>query len=244
MQSHYAGIVVGYAVATLVVWLLWFTARPVVAAAAAPTFRRPWVSLALVLAGVAATIAIGQAWVRGWLLPESSVALQSLNQLIIFAPIVVAAVSHPQRLASGGLPLGAPIVGLAIGAALAVAAVAAYAFVRNLPIAVLFPFVLSSPNIDIAVQVLLEDIAIAALLLRLNAILGAKWTVTLVAALFALAHVPAMLAGGETLAAGLPSLVITTAIGLMVMGAVLATRSVWWAWPVHTCMDITQFYPS
>lgn len=245
MQSHYAGIVAGYVLATAVVWFLLAATPSVVKAREDVAFARPWLSLGVLALAVVATLGVGQVHVRGWLLPEPNVALQALNQLLIFAPIVTVVAMHPQRLVSGGAPLGGALAGLPIGAVLAVGAVVSYALTRGLSAELeqLASFILRTDNLDYAVQVLLEDIAIAALLLRARGVIGARWTVVGVAVLFALAHVPAMLTEGANMAAELPSLAISVTIGLMVMGAVLATRSIWWVWPVHTVMDITQFYP-
>lgn len=245
MQSHYAGIAMGYGLATAVVWFLWAATPAVIKAHDEITFERPWASLGLIVLAVAATLGIGQLYVRHLLLPEPNVLFQALNQALIFAPIVIVAALHKQRLASGGAPFGFAMVGLPIGAVLAVAALTAYAYTRGLggELLQLTEFVLRTDNVGYAVQVLLEDLAIAALALRLRGVIGTRWTVVAVAVLFAVGHIPALLAGGDSIIAELPSLGVSVAIGLMVMGAVLATRSIWWVWPVHTSMDITQLYP-
>lgn len=242
MQGHYAGIVVGYAIATALLWGLWLLARPLVAGREEVAFKRSWLELVLFGAAVMIVLAIGQAFVGGLLLPNTTIVFQSLNQIVIFSPILALVASHPQRFLSGGLPLGPAAAGLPIGVALASVSVVAYAWMRGADSGSLVAFIFQPTNIDIAVQVLLEDIAIAALLLRVRTIIGTAGTVAAVAILFAAAHIPAMLAQGGGILEGAPALAISAFIGVLVMGAVLCTRSIWWAWPVHTCMDIAQFY--
>lgn len=241
MDAHYFGLIAGYAAATAVLWALWFVARPLVAAPGPLRFERPWLEVGLVILAVLATIAVGQAYLRDMLLTDEGPVLQSANQALIFAPILIAVALRPHRIAGGGLPLGMSTVGLPIGLVLAAGALAIYALTRGEDIGALFHSVVRIDNAPHAAQVLFEDIAIAALLLRLNSALGARWAVVLVAGLFAAAHIPAMLTGGAELIE-LGTLVLDTLLGVMVMGAIIATRSIWWLWPVHLAMDLTQFY--
>ena len=95
-------------------------------------------------------------------------------------------------------------------------------------------------NVSIAVQVLLEDVLIAALAARLVAATNWMVAIGVAAALFAAAHIPAMLAEGASIN-DLSSLVLDTGLGVMVIGAIIVSRNVWWFWPVHAVMDLTQF---
>jgi hypothetical protein len=49
-----------------------------------------------------------------------------------------------------------------------------------------------------------------------------------------------MLAEGATLT-GLWTLVLDTGLGVLVIGAIIVSRNVWWFIPVHSVMDLTQF---
>lgn len=241
MDNHYSGIIAGYAVATAVVWLLYFLARPVVAGSAALSFQRPWLEIGLVLVAAALTIGVGQLYVRHMLLPDEGVALRSANQALIFAPLLLLVFVRAPGAAGGGMPFGSAILGLLVGIIVAVGATLLYALVRGFAPQDVSASVLQIDNIPHAAQVLFEDIAIAALLLRLGAAISTKWAVVLVAALFAAGHIPAMIANGAQLTE-LSSLLLDTGIGVIVAGAVLTTRSIWWLWPLHTAMDLTQFY--
>jgi len=95
-------------------------------------------------------------------------------------------------------------------------------------------------NISIAVQVLLEDILIAALAARLVAATKVWIAIVVAAALFAAAHIPAMLAEGAGLSQ-LSTLLLDTGLGVLVIGAIITSRNVWWFWPIHAVMDLTQF---
>ena len=240
MDGHYAGILAGYAAATAFIWLLWFVARPLVATATTLSYTKPWIEIGLVLLAAAATIGVGQLYVRHMLLPENGVALEALNQLIIFAPLVLIAFLRPRGGRGAGLSLDTSAAGLPIGIAAAVGATLLYAQVRGFASGEVFHSLLAIDNIPHVAQVLFEDIAIAALLLRLRAAIGFMKAVVLVAALFAAGHIPAMLANGADVQE-LTSLVLDTGIGVLVVSAVLATRSIWWLWPLHTAMDLTQF---
>jgi hypothetical protein len=88
---------------------------------------------------------------------------------------------------------------------------------------------------------LFEDITVAALMLRMRGAVGVLAAIALVAALFASGHIPAMLANGAT-PGQLMTLFLDAGIGVLVLGAIMTTRSIWWFWPIHTAMDLTQFF--
>lgn len=89
-MSHSVFLAVGYSVACLLWWVmdrfvpLWRDPEH-------PTFRKPWLDVIRVLLGVIGTIALGQLWSAGIRL-EAEGALgsiaESINQIVIFAPII------------------------------------------------------------------------------------------------------------------------------------------------------------
>lgn len=241
MHGHYIGIIAGYAAATALVWLLWLAARTVIAAPERVAFQRPWLEVGLVVVAAAMTIGVGQAYMRGLLLADEGVALRTANQALIFAPLLLLLLIRQPGPRGAGLPFGRPMLGLLIGLGLAGGAVALYAIVRGFDMSAVFASVIDADNIPHAAQVLFEDIAVAALLLRMGAAIGGRWSIGVVAALFAAAHIPAMLANGVA-ANEFAALLLDTGVGVMLLGGVLATRSIWWLWPLHTAMDLTQFY--
>lgn len=241
MSSHYIGLMAGYGAVAAAIWALWAARTPFLRLGP-PTVRRPWLDLGLLLAAAVGVIAVGQAYTAGWLFSHDNPALECLNQILIFAPMLVVQALRPQPFATSGLPArGWP--GLLLGCLLALAALAIFLAVQGRldDYVALLGFVFRPGHAPQAVQVLLEDVAIAAVLLRLAAALGPRVAVGLAAALFAAAHIPAILASNGSLA-DLQTLVLDTVIGVMVLAAVLRTRAIWWLFPIHYVMDMTQFF--
>jgi hypothetical protein len=93
----------------------------------------------------------------------------------------------------------------------------------------------------LAVQVLLEDLAIVILFVRLAAAAGARTAVGGAAALFAAAHIPALLAQGVVAASDLVGLFRDVGLGVIVLGTAWRSADISWLWPVHFALDMTQF---
>jgi hypothetical protein len=131
-----------------------------------------------------------------------------------------------------------------IGLVLAGIALLAYFYARGAPneLPGFLAFLPSPRHLPHLMQVLLQDIGIAAFLARLSAGLGRVGATALVAILFQASHAPAKLAQGATLQS-LSSLAIDTMLALIVLSAVIVTRSIWWFVPVHLALDMTQLYP-
>ena len=96
-------------------------------------------------------------------------------------------------------------------------------------------------HVSYLVQVLLEDLSIAILFVRFRNVLGLRWTLLLVALLFAAAHVPGLLArGGNT--SDLWRLIGDVGLGVLGLALLQRLQDVWWFWMVHFALDMTQFY--
>jgi hypothetical protein len=253
IPAHYWGLLAAYATAVALVWLVKWIAKPAFLANPAPHFEKPWLELGLALLAVAAIVGVGQLYVAEALLPRTSKLNEMLNQLIIFSPMVLLVAVRPQPLRSAFVTPRAMPGGLVLGVALAFAALGAYTAVRGylppgdgLVPAVEYPRLVSSvfhPELlHNGVQVFLEDFAVAALLSRLAASIGGRGAIVVVAALFAAAHAPTMIAEGVS-ATEIMRLAYDAVLGAAVLGTVLATRSIWWFFPVHFVMDMSQFYP-
>jgi hypothetical protein len=175
-------------------------------------------------------------------LPGDSELFRSANQVLIFLPALAVLVLQGSFWRKNFLPLEGAAGSLILGLGLALAAFTVFVAARHGIGA--WPEMgrqIAGPaSISIAVQVLLEDILLAALAARLLA--ATNWMVAIgaVAALFAAAHIPAMLAEGVALNE-LGSLVLNTGLGVVVIGAIIVSRNVWWFWPLHAVMDLTQF---
>ena len=210
-----------------------------------PRFHRPWLEVGLALVAVVGVLLLGQLWVRGIRLPaEGPVApfVESVNQLLIFSPILLLPLVRRQSYETALLRKDRVLARIGIGIVLAAIALAAHVGVRRLmgDEVLLVPRVLQLENVDEAFQVLFEDVAIAILLVRLAAAIGARRAVVAAASLFAAGHIPSMVAQGASISE-LVALLRDVTLGLVVLGAVLRSRDVLWFWPVHVTMDLTQF---
>jgi hypothetical protein len=241
MSSQYTGIISAYGLVSLAVFALWW-AKTRFLCLELVAVKRPWLELALLGAAVASIILIGRAWSLGLMFPHKNVALECVNQFLIFSPILVVQAVLPNPLPTAGLPpKGAP--GLLLGALLAMISLAAYLFVQGglSDYRDLVVFIFHADHSSDALQVLLEDVAIASILFRIAAFGGIRVAAVIVAALFAAAHIPAMLAVGVN-PSGMESLLLNTLIGSAILSAVLVTRSIWWLFPVHFVLDMTQLF--
>ena len=102
-QDHYQPLVVAYLVG-LGGWLLASLWLPEVwPRKPAERIERPWMEVGSALVGAIGIIAMGQLWSRGIRLPEQGALgplLGSINQLLIFAPILLVLVIRHQPLTS------------------------------------------------------------------------------------------------------------------------------------------------
>lgn len=243
-MEHYGGIAAGYAVSVGVFWGLLASGRGRALVLEPYSATRPALEIVFAILSVIAVIGVGQLYIRGWLLEDEGELFQSLNQLLIFAPVVVLAAIRGQTLNALMFPSGMAIAtSLLVGLVLATLALGAYLAARGLAAewGDVVAHLADRSHVSLAVQVLLEDVTIAFLLARLRAATGTLWAIVIVAVLFQLAHIPALLANGATLEM-LSSLILDTAIGLAVFGAILKSRNILWFWPIHVVLDLMQFY--
>jgi hypothetical protein len=167
---------------------------------------------------------------------------ESLNQIVIFAPIMAVPLLRRHGWASAWIRWHAFLLRVTIGVAFALAALFLYSsFEAGAPsYAETLRGVFAPSRAHLAVQVLLEDVAIAILLVRVAAAVGSRKAVVGVAFLFAAAHIPAMLAQGVAFAE-LLGLVRDFGLGVLVLGTVWRSADIAWLWPVHFALDMTQF---
>jgi len=214
-----------------------------------PDLKRPWTDLGLVFLAVIAVIGVGQLYTAGYLLPTSGELgpwAEAVNQLLIFSPIPLLILLRRQPLSTALLPVKRLPARVAAGVGLALLAGVAYSAVARdfslIPGAVADEAAAGRLPAH-AVQVFMEDLAIAALLVRLAAAVRSEWAAgALVAVLFAASHVPAMLSDGGGLAAGdVLRLALDVGIGLIVMVGLLKSRDLLWLYPTHLLLDVAQF---
>jgi hypothetical protein len=244
-QDHYPPLVVAYLVG-LGGWLvanrllprLW-PRKPI------EGFAHPWREFWIALAGAAGILVMGQLWTRGIRLPEQGTAgpiLGAINQVLIFAPIVLVVLIRRQSWVTAWLPRGHLGVRLVVGLGLAAVAVTAYALLRAGADA---PWVLLSRiwrygHLDEMTQVFLEDLTIAIVFVRLAAAVGSRWATVVVAGLFAAGHVPVMVSQGASWLE-FAGLLRDAGLGAAVILILQRSRDVVWFWCIHFALDMTQF---
>ena len=124
--------------------------------------------------------------------------LGAMNQIFIFAPLLLVVVLRRQSWETAWLPRRRLAVRLLLGLVLASLAVSAYSILRAGAVApwVLWGRIRRYENVDKMVQVLVEDLTIAILFVRLAGAIGRRWTTVIVACLFAAGHIPVMVSHG------------------------------------------------
>lgn len=244
-QEHYPPLVVSYVVA-LGGWLLASRLFPKVwPGGPEERIAKPWREFGIALLGAIGIVAMGQLWTRGIRLPTRGALgpiLASINQLLIFAPILLVVIIRRQPWTSAWLPRTHIVTRLLVGVVLAILAVTVYSLLRkgaDTPWS-LIGRMCRYEHIDNMVQVFLEDLTIAILFVRLAAAIGRRWATVIVACLFAAGHIPVMISHGVTWfeAAGLLG---DTVLGIAVILVLQRSRDVVWFWCIHYCLDMTQF---
>lgn len=206
---------------------------------------RPWTEFGIALLGAAGILVMGQLWAKGIRLPEKGSAgplLGSVNQVLIFAPILLVMVVRRQPWTSAWLPRARVATRLLVGLVLATLAVTAYSLLRDRADApwIIVGRIWRYEHIDEMVQVFLEDLTIAILFVRLAGAIRRTWATVVVACLFAVGHVPAMVSLGVTWSE-LAGLVWDAGLGVIAILVLQRSRDVVWFWFIHFCLDMTQF---
>jgi len=242
--SHSWLLVVAYA-STCALWWAQKRIVPLWPERPSPRFRHPWRELIIALVAVVGVLLLGQLWVRGIRLEAqgwAGILAESANQIIIFAPVIAVPIVRRHGWASAWVRLDHLLARVAIGLGLALFALLLYsALERGAPSYVETIRAVYSPSrIPLAVQVLLEDLAIAILFVRLAAAIGPRGAVLAAAALFATAHVPTIIARhGDVIE--LVGLVRDVGLGVLVLSTARRSADIAWLWPVHYSLDMTQF---
>ncbi len=244
-QEHYPPLVAAYLVG-LGGWLLASRLLPGVwPREPGPGLERPWREFGFAMVGVVGILLMGQLWSRGIRLPERGALgplVGSINQVLIFAPILLVLAIRRQPWTTAWLPRQRIATRLLVGVVLASLAVTAYSLLRDGAGApwVVLGRILRYEHVDEMVQVFLEDLAIAIVFVRLAGAIGNRWATVVVACLFAAGHIPAMLSQGATWLE-LAGLLRDAGLGVAVMLVLQRSRDVVWFWCIHFSLDMTQF---
>lgn len=208
-------------------------------------FEKPWKEFLLSLTAIVLCLGIGQLYIKGLLFPRDNdfrFLLESLNHLLIFAPFPLLLLIRKQAFISAWIP--ARDLGKSIGLGLFLAILAIFLFLLlKGKIAQFLPVltdVYHYKNLPLLVQVFLEDLAIAICFIRFQALIGERWAMIIVASLFALGHIPAMLSEGFTAANAL-GLLLDAMLVVSVLLVLRRWRNILWFWMIHYAMDMMQF---
>ncbi|HVT58266.1 MAG TPA: hypothetical protein VHR45_07685 [Thermoanaerobaculia bacterium] len=245
IDSHYLALAAGYAVAAL----SWLAVARMLPRVWPPTpaihFAHPWREVGWALLAVLAVVGLGQLWGAGWRLPEQGnlgILFESINQLVIFSPLLLLLWLRRQPPSTAWIPTDRVATRVLVGLVLATLAFLAFTLVsRDAPWLALLGRISRPRNAPFAVKVLLYDLGSAILFVRLRAALGLRLSILLVAALFAAAHVPALLQQGAT-PGELARLVLDAGLGVGILSVVQRSADIWWFWPVHFALAVTQFW--
>jgi len=206
---------------------------------------QPWREFGIALIGAAGVLAAGRLWSRGVRLPEGGSLgplAAALNQVLIFAPILLVPLLRRHSWVTAWLPRHRFAARLAVGLLLSGVALSAYSLFRD---GADHPWVLLGriwryDQIDEMIQVFLEDVTIAILFVRLASAVGKHWATGVVACLFAAGHIPAMVSGGASWSET-AWLVRDAGLGAAVILVIQRSRDVVWFWGIHFSLDMTQF---
>ena len=244
-QEHYPALAISYLIG-LGGWLaVSGIGRQLWPHEPAEVFARPWKEFGIALVGATGILAVGQLWSSGIRLPEQGTfgpVFGAINQVLIFAPILLVVITRRQSWATAWLPRRRIVLRLLVGLMLASLAVTAYSLLRagaNTPW-VLLGRIWRYEHFDEMVQVFLEDLTIAILFVRLAGAVGRGWATVIVACLFAVGHVPVMVSQGATWSE-LGGLMRDAGLGVVVIAVLQRSRDVAWFWCIHFCLDMTQF---
>lgn len=245
----YSPLYLAYA-AALIAWFLATQLFPKLwPASANASFKHPWREFGYALLACIMIPLIGQLYMRGFKFsaPGALAPLaEAVNQIIIFSPIWILLWLRRQGLDTVWIPRSYVPQRLAVGLVLSQIALLVFATAkfRLADYPSLVVDVYRWGHFGLAVQVFLEDAAIALLMCRLAAAMrNPSLAAPAVGFLFAAGHVPTMISEGVALG-GMMSLLFDFLLATFAIRALQRGRDIWWFWCVHFSIDMTQFFHS
>jgi hypothetical protein len=250
-SSYYIALTCGYSVA-LFGWGLLRAWKPALWNSGPEYhFSHPWWDTLWAFVAAIATIAIGQLYSGGLLIPKGSISgvvlTEALNQSIIFSPFIALLLLRRQPLSTAWLPSHHLPVRIAIGMGLALLAVLGFVLMRGQlgEFGTILGSVYHPKNVGYAVQIFLEELAIAVVFVRFRAAVGKKWFLGVlisVAFLFSVSHYPAKIGEGLSFLAATRDVIIDGALVSAVVYVLQRSKDIVWFWWIHFAMDMMQFY--
>ena len=246
MSPHYISLLYGYATG-MGLWFLINYLFPVIwREEESVNFNKPYLEFLFSIIAVLTILVIGQLYISGLLIPNADNAfVDAINQFLIFSPVFVLILARKQSLVTLWLPKSRVVLRVLIGLFIAISSIITYWLTRSDAngLSNILRNIYHYQNMSYLVQVFMEDVTIALIFVRLSAWIGNKWSILLVAVLFAAGHIPSLVTNGATFIE-LGSLIIDALLGVLVLTAVSKSKDVWWFFMVHFAMDMTQFYAS
>ncbi len=209
-----------------------------------PTCDRPWLELALGGLAAVGIFAVGLAYRLGFLLPSGSGWLHhvswTLNNVIIYSPLFILLAVRKQTMETVFLSTTDLGRKAAAGVILAIAATTAFLALRgelaDLP--GVLRGVIEPDNATNFLPVFLEGLALAFLFVRVRWALGVWPAILIPSVLFAVAHVPRQLAGGESTGTMIAFFILNTLLPATILYVIVVSRDIIWIGIVHYVMDI------
>ena len=205
-----------------------------------PPPARPGIELMLALVAIVCILLVGRLYTAGYLLSsEYKSATWIINNLIIYSPIFVILLIRKQSLATVWLSPEKWYWKIGIGIVLGFVTVLLFLLLRSelhrLP--TVWAKAFSAQGLSNFVAVFLEGVALAFLFVRLKWASNLRLALTLPALLFALAHVPNMLAEGDPWWHILLMSSATGFISVFVLYTCHRTNDIIWLGMVHYFLD-------
>ncbi|MBN2777387.1 MAG: hypothetical protein JXR36_07080 [Bacteroidales bacterium] len=244
MTAHYIALIPAYATAAGLWFLISRFLKTLWNNEVTTESKKPWLEFVYAIIAVIMILGIGQLYIRAMLIPNmGNNYIDAINQFLIFSPTILLITIRKQSIETIWLPKSKILLRIAIGLVIALCSLFIYWIIRRN--AAGYVSILSDTynpkNISHLVQVFMEDITIALVFVRLSAWIGRKWTIGLVALLFATGHIPSLISSGAS-TVELSSLFIDTFIAIVILSAVSKSKDVWWFFMVHFALDMSQYY--
>lgn len=208
-------------------------------------YTRPALEFSFVVAAIVGVILMGQLYQQGYLLTANDYwrpLKESINQLIIFAPILLLVPLRRQPWTSAWIPTHGRAISILKGLAIALVAILIHLALRGSlsEVGSVLLDVYHPKQLHLMVQVLLEDIAIAICFVRFQQWVGGKRAIIIVGVLFAAAHIPAMLSENFE-ASQLIGLALDAGLAISALWILSRYENILWFWMLHYAMDMMQF---
>lgn len=246
MDPHYISLILAYGSGMILWWLINNQFPLIWSNNISLTFKNPLFEFILSILSVVLIILLGQLYNYNLLIPDRGIIyLNAINQLIIFSPSILLVLIRRQSPKTIWLPKNNILLRILSGFGITACSFLVYWFSRNYygdySFTSTFLNIFHHQNLSFAVQIFMEDVTIALIFVRLQAWIGRRYSIIIVAILFAVGHIPTMIFNGADIV-GLSTLLLDSFLGIIVLLTLSKSRDISWFFILHFTMDMTQFY--